>query len=104
MNNFIKGWILTLLLGGFAATTFGQNTSTGEIRGTVTDTSNAVISKATVLLTNTDTGETKQFVTNKDGLYDTVSTPRATTSLFSPCKDLTSCNVDLSLSRSIRSL
>ncbi|MGB6990388.1 MAG: carboxypeptidase-like regulatory domain-containing protein, partial [Candidatus Sulfotelmatobacter sp.] len=29
----------------------------------------------TVTLTNINTGETKTFVTNKDGLYDTVSTP-----------------------------
>ena len=30
---------------------------------------------ATVTLTNIDTGETKDFVTNQDGIYDTVSTP-----------------------------
>jgi Carboxypeptidase regulatory-like domain len=75
MNKLIKGCLLTIALGGHAAITFAQNTSTGEIRGTVTDASNAVIADATVLVTNTDTGEITHFVTNKDGLYDTVSTP-----------------------------
>jgi len=35
----------------------------------------AVVPNATVTLTNIDTGETKDFVTNGSGLYDTVSTP-----------------------------
>jgi hypothetical protein len=54
---------------------FAQSRNTGEIRGTVTDASGAAISGATVTVTNVDTGETKGFVTNQDGLYDTVSTP-----------------------------
>jgi hypothetical protein len=52
-----------------------QSRNTGEIRGTVTDSQNAAISGASVTLTNVDTGETKNFVTNQDGIYDTVSTP-----------------------------
>ena len=75
MKRFVQGWLLAVLLGGSAVTTFGQNSSTGEIRGTVTDASSAVIPGATVLVTNIDTGETTHFLTNKDGLYDTVSTP-----------------------------
>jgi hypothetical protein len=62
-----------LLCTGMVAS--AQSTATGEIRGTVTDSSNAVIVGAEVQLTNVDTGEITQFVTNKDGLYDTVSTP-----------------------------
>jgi hypothetical protein len=54
---------------------FAQSRNTGEIRGTVTDASGAAISGATVTVTNVDTGEAKGFVTNQDGLYDTVSTP-----------------------------
>jgi carboxypeptidase family protein len=53
----------------------GQSRNTGEIRGTVSDTSGASIAGATVTLTNIDTGEVKVFVTNSNGIYDTVSTP-----------------------------
>ncbi|MGH9757528.1 MAG: carboxypeptidase regulatory-like domain-containing protein, partial [Candidatus Acidiferrales bacterium] len=52
-----------------------QSRNTGEIRGTVTDPSGAAVAGATVTLHNIDTGETKNFVTNTDGIYDTVSTP-----------------------------
>jgi len=59
----------------FAATlSFAQSTNSGDIRGTVTDPSGAAVSGATVTLTNIDTGETKDFTTNQDGIYDTVST------------------------------
>lgn len=54
---------------------FSQSRSTGEIRGVVTDTSGAVLPGVNVTVTDVDTGETKTFVTNADGLYDTVSTP-----------------------------
>ena len=52
-----------------------QNTNSGDIRGTVTDSSGAVVPGVTVTLTNTDTGESKDFTTNGAGIYDTVSTP-----------------------------
>jgi hypothetical protein len=52
-----------------------QNTNTGEIRGTVTDASGAVVPGVTVTLTNIDTGVTVDFTTNGAGIYDTVSTP-----------------------------
>ena len=57
-----------------AVTAFPQSRNTGEIRGTVTDTSGAVVAGATVTVRNIDTGESKEFVTNGDGIYDTVST------------------------------
>ena len=75
MKRFMRGAFLALALCGCAATMLAQNTSTGEIRGTVTDSSNAVLTGATVVVTNIDTGVITQFETNKDGLYDTVSTP-----------------------------
>ncbi|HZR57867.1 MAG TPA: TonB-dependent receptor [Terriglobales bacterium] len=64
---------ICLLLG---ATGLGlaQSRNTGEIRGTVMA-SGAVVPNATVTLTNIDTGETKDFITNANGIYDTVSTP-----------------------------
>src|SRR5712664_900874 len=57
-----------------ASLSFAQSTNSGDIRGTVTDSSGAVIAGATVTLTNIDTGEVKEFVTNTSGIYDTVST------------------------------
>jgi Carboxypeptidase regulatory-like domain len=52
---------------------FAQNTNSGDIRGTVTDQSGAVIPGATVTLTNTDTGSIKVYTTNDAGIYDTSS-------------------------------
>src|SRR5271168_4211977 len=60
---------LCMTRGGLA-----QNTNSGDIRGTVLDTTGAAVAGVTVTLTNIDTGETKEFVTNADGIYDTVST------------------------------
>jgi hypothetical protein len=57
-----------------AAPAFSQSRNTGEIRGTVSA-GGAVLPGATVTVTNIDTGEKKDFVTNQDGIYDTVSTP-----------------------------
>ena len=51
----------------------GQNTNSGDIRGTVTDPSGAVVPGATVTVLNVDNGISKDFVTNQDGLYDTGS-------------------------------
>ena len=50
-----------------------QNTNSGDIRGTVTDASGAVVPGATVTLTNIDTGESRDFTTNAAGIYDTAS-------------------------------
>jgi hypothetical protein len=50
---------------------FAQNTNSGDIRGTVTDTSGAVIPGVTVSLLNVDTGVSKDFTTNRNGLFDT---------------------------------
>jgi Carboxypeptidase regulatory-like domain len=51
-----------------------QSRNTGEIKGTVTDSTHATLAGATVTVTNLDTGVTKIYVTNADGIYDTVST------------------------------
>jgi hypothetical protein len=63
------------LLVCLAKPAFSQNSNTGEIRGTVTDPSGAVVPGANVDVTNIDTGEKNDYTTNDDGLYDTVSTP-----------------------------
>ena len=51
----------------------GQNTNSGDIRGTVTDASGAAITGATVAVANNDTGVVTKVVTNNEGLYDTNS-------------------------------
>ena len=52
-----------------------QNSSTGDIRGTVTDPSGAVVPDTLITVVNNDTGVAKTFRTNGSGIYDTVSTP-----------------------------
>src|ERR1035441_6589484 len=52
---------------------FAQNVNSGEIRGTVTDPSGAVIPGVAVTLLNTNTGVSTELVTNSAGLYDAVS-------------------------------
>src|ERR1700730_14425258 len=75
MTSFIRWALVFCVLLCMAGLAFSQNRNTGEIRGTVSDPSGAPIVGVTVRLTNIDTGETKDFVSNKDGIYDTVSTP-----------------------------
>jgi hypothetical protein len=53
--------------------TLGQNANSGEIKGTVTDSSNAVISGATVTVLNIATGVVTTTTTNGDGIYDVPS-------------------------------
>ena len=55
--------------------TLAQNANSGEIKGTVTDTSNAVVAGASVKILNVDTGVVATSVTNSDGIYDVPSVP-----------------------------
>ena len=52
---------------------YAQSTNSGDIRGTVTDSSGALLPGVTVTVTNNNTGVTKTLVTNGAGLYDTSS-------------------------------
>jgi len=52
---------------------FAQSTNAGDIRGTVTDASGALIPGVTVTVANVDTGVSKTFTTNDAGLYDSDS-------------------------------
>ena len=74
MTRFIRCALAVCFLLSMAGLAFSQSRNTGEIRGTVMA-SGAVVPSAAVTLTNIDTGETQNFVTNQDGIYDTVSTP-----------------------------
>src|ERR1700691_159509 len=66
-------WVsaLVLVFGGGAC--FAQSTNSGDIRGTVTDATGALVPGVTVTVLNVDTGESKDYPTNQDGLYDTSS-------------------------------
>src|SRR5208283_3859052 len=69
----MKQWVLPLLLIVGSGASFGQSTNSGDIRGTVTDASGALIPGVTVTVLNVDTGVSKDYPTNQDGLYDTSS-------------------------------
>ena len=70
-----KFLVYGLVLAGFCmvGAGFAQSTNSGDIRGLVTDTSGALIPDVTVTVLNVDTGVSKDFKTDKDGLYDTNS-------------------------------
>lgn len=73
MMRFVRWTLKFFVLISLVVPAFSQSRNTGEIRGTVSA-AGAVVAGATVTLTNIDTGETQDFVTNEDGIYDTVST------------------------------
>ncbi len=59
----------------------GQAVNAGDIRGTATDDSGALIPGVTVTVTNLATGVVKTLTTNKDGLFDTSSIVAGTYSI-----------------------
>src|SRR5689334_12393171 len=68
-----KTLFLSVLISVGSGLGFAQSVNSGDIRGTVTDPSGALMPGATVTVLNVDTGVTKDFVTNQDGVYDTSS-------------------------------
>src|ERR1017187_4524800 len=70
MARVLPAALLILCMAGLG---LAQNTNSGEIRGTVTDPSGALIPGVTVTLLNTNTGVSTELVTNSAGLYDAVS-------------------------------
>ncbi len=58
-----------------AGLALGQNANTGEIKGTVTDPSGAVVSGVTVTITDVLTGVSTVTTTNSAGIYDVPSVP-----------------------------
>lgn len=51
----------------------GQSTNSGDIRGTVTDSTGSAIPDVKVTILNVETGVAKEYLTNRAGIYDTVS-------------------------------
>ena len=66
-------WGLCLFVVSMVGPAFAQSTNAGDIRGTVTDQSGALIPEVTVTVLNVETGVAKDYVTNHDGVYDTSS-------------------------------
>jgi hypothetical protein len=70
-----RQWFTILLLASscllavLPTLTFAQTTTTGELSGSVTDSSGAVLSKATVALKSVDTGSSQSTQTNATGSY-----------------------------------
>jgi hypothetical protein len=73
MMRFRRRVLVLCLLLCTAGLAFSQSTNSGDIRGTVIDSSGAVVAGVAVTVLNLDTGATKDLVTNSDGLYDTAS-------------------------------
>jgi hypothetical protein len=68
----LKRTALFLAIGAilFAPLASGQNSNTGEIKGSVMDPSGAVVPGAGVSIKNLQTGVVTQTTTNQSGLYD----------------------------------
>jgi hypothetical protein len=69
----LKRWALLACLYSSGGALFAQNSNSGDIRGTVTDTTGALIPGVKVDVRDVDKGVVKTYVTNGAGLYDTGS-------------------------------
>lgn len=72
MKKFYRFYaLLALLLAAclMAPSAFGQTLVSGDLTGTVTDPTGAVLANATVTLKSVDTGETRTTTTSSSGLY-----------------------------------
>jgi len=66
-------WVLPLLLLIGSGACLAQSINAGDIRGSVTDPSGALIPGVKITVLNVDTGVSKNFSTNQAGVYDTNS-------------------------------
>jgi hypothetical protein len=71
--NKIRLWGIPLVLAFGNLFCLAQATNSGDIRGTVTDPTGALIPGVTVTILNVATGVSNTYITNDDGLYDTNS-------------------------------
>ncbi|MFZ0661587.1 MAG: TonB-dependent receptor [Acidobacteriaceae bacterium] len=70
MSNAMR-WILSIFLIGATGVCLAQSVNSGDIRGTVTDPTGAVIPGTTVTVENVNTGVTKNYTTDGAGVFDT---------------------------------
>lgn len=73
MKNLLKRAAFAVLVSLSVSTLHGQAVNAGDIRGTVTDSTGAVVPGVTVTVTNLATGVVKTLETNNGGLFDTSS-------------------------------
>jgi len=70
----MKRWLQVLTMAALlecAGLAFGQATNSGDITGTVTDSTGAVVPEVTILVTDVDKNVSHTFVTNDSGAYET---------------------------------
>jgi hypothetical protein len=77
-NRFYFLSVLLVVLLGFLSASAQVDYSTGTLRGTITDPQGAVVSEATVTVTNPATGVTKTAKTGSDGAYRVPALPPGT--------------------------
>ena len=75
IGNYGRMGLLLLAASLTTGLAFGQSANTGEIKGTVVDSSGAVVAGATVTITDVQTGVSTVTTTNADGIYDKPSIP-----------------------------
>lgn len=67
--------LVCALLTGGSGVCVAQNTSSGDLRGTATDKTGAVVQGVTVNVADIDRGVTRTYTTDGAGLYDTGAIP-----------------------------
>jgi hypothetical protein len=68
-KRILSSLAVTVMLGIFAISAAAQSLTSGDVTGTVTDPSGAVVSTATVTLKNNQTGSTQSHAANAQGVY-----------------------------------
>jgi outer membrane receptor protein involved in Fe transport len=70
-----RAFLLVLTIVGWGFFAVAQNSNTGEIKGTVTDSTGAVVPGVRVTIANVQTGVSTDATTNSAGIYDVPSLP-----------------------------
>src|SRR5262249_46051458 len=63
-------FLMTVVIAFFALSRAAAQTASGNIRGTVLDTTEAVVAKVTIILSNVSTGFRRTVITNERGDFD----------------------------------
>src|SRR5580704_1131190 len=75
MRRILPRLLVCALLTAGSGVCVAQNTSSGDLRGTATDETGAVVQDVTVKVTDVDRGVTRTYETDRAGLYDTGAIP-----------------------------
>src|SRR5580693_2119519 len=69
MSSFVSSALLIVVLGGYPSRSWAQSSTTGALRGTVTDPASAAVPGVTVTLVNNATSHTQTTTTDSNGGY-----------------------------------